>query len=521
MTSLSRIISRTILSLFVVAGAVIARAAAPLVYLKASTAKVSSFDMTPTWAPDPNPNALIDGNLKTRWASDAKDAQWIVIGFGSSKVVSEVTIRWERAYAESYQLYSSEDGNKWTQLFRQDKGVGGVEKVKVKPTTASFLRLEVLRRANPNWGVSIWEFEAYGLKIRNHDDKPIGEVFPWRASDGVDAASALPTKLPKALPSPGPITLSEFQRGVNLTSWHESELATPAADRTMEWLKSKHVGHIALLVTWFQESPTSTEMGPDNPLGGQTPSDYALAYCINKAHELGMKVLLKPHLDIRDGTYRGDFYPSKQAWFNNYTKFIKRYAAFAHKYNVEAFSVGVELKGATTWEQDDNWRRLIKEVRDEFSGPLVYSANWDEYKNVTFWDALDYIGIDAYFPIADGKKPTLKELTDGWRGHAEDIQQWLVSSKLGKPVLFTELGYPSVEGAGKQPWIELTNVKDRQQQADCFEASFRELTPRDWFKGFYWWHYFPTNTRPVTEDLTIRGKLAEDVMAGWFERMTP
>jgi hypothetical protein len=358
------------------------------------------------------------------------------------------------------------------------------------------------------------------LQIKNPAEKPLAEVFPWRAGEVEPGAAPAAMKPPKPIASPGPITVTEMQRGINLTSWHESELATPAADRTLEHLRDKHVGHVALLVTWFQESPTSTDIGPDNPLGGQTPSDYSLAYAINKAHELGLKVMLKPHLDIRDGTYRGDFFPGK-GWFPNYIKFIKHFAVFAQKYNVEEFSIGVELKGATTWEQDDNWRRLIREVRSVYSGPIVYCANWDEYKNVTFWDALDYIGIDAYFPIADANRASLSNLTAGWRGHANDIQHWLESSKLGKPVVFTELGYPSVEGAGKQPWIGLTEIKDRQQQADCFEAAFRELTPRDWFKGFYWWHYFPTNTRPVSEDLTLRGKLAEDVMARWFERLTP
>jgi hypothetical protein len=520
MTSGIRILSRMALAVSLLAVAGVARAAAPLVYLKVSKAKVSSFDTTPTWAPEPNPKALIDGNLKTRWASDAKDAQWIQVAFDGPRVVSEILIRWERAYAESYQLYSSEDGEQWSQIFREDKGVGGVEKVKVRPITAKFLKLEVLRRANPNWGVSIWEFEPYGLQIKNPAEKPLAEVFPWRAGEVEPGAAPAAMKPPKPIASPGPITVTEMQRGINLTSWHESELATPAADRTLEHLRDKHVGHVALLVTWFQESPTSTDIGPDNPLGGQTPSDYSLAYAINKAHELGLKVMLKPHLDIRDGTYRGDFFPGK-GWFPNYIKFIKHFAVFAQKYNVEEFSIGVELKGATTWEQDDNWRRLIREVRSVYSGPIVYCANWDEYKNVTFWDALDYIGIDAYFPIADANRASLSNLTAGWRGHANDIQHWLESSKLGKPVVFTELGYPSVEGAGKQPWIGLTEIKDRQQQADCFEAAFRELTPRDWFKGFYWWHYFPTNTRPVSEDLTLRGKLAEDVMARWFERLTP
>jgi exo-beta-1,3-glucanase (GH17 family) len=232
---------------------------------------------------------------------------------------------------------------------------------------------------------------------------------------------------------------------------------------------------------------------------------------------LGIKVMLKPHLDIEDGTYRGDFYPT-DGWFENYKKFIKHYARMAQEYNVEMYCVGVELRGATTWEKEDQWRDLIKEVRSLYKGPLTYSANWDEFDKVNFWDALDYIGIDAYFPLTDKNDAALPELVRAWQDQADKLEEWYKKNGHKQPILFTELGYPSVDGANVQPWVGLTKTPDRQEQADCIQAAFEALTKRSWFRGFYWWHYFPVE-RPVVDDLTLRGKPAEQVVSQWYKKI--
>lgn len=51
-------------------------------------------------------------------------------------------------------------------------------------------------------------------------------------------------------------------------------------------------------------------------------------------------------------------------------------------------------------------RRLIRQIRRVYHGPLTYAANWSgEYKQIRFWDALDYVGIQAYFPLRHGRQP--------------------------------------------------------------------------------------------------------------------
>ena len=61
------------------------------------------------------------------------------------------------------------------------------------------------------------------------------------------------------------------------------------------------------------------------------------------------------------------------------------------------FSVGTELQ-IPALQREADWRQLIKDVRAVYSGKLIYSANWyEEYEGIKFWDALDAIGVQAYF----------------------------------------------------------------------------------------------------------------------------
>ena len=68
-----------------------------------------------------------------------------------------------------------------------------------------------------------------------------------------------------------------------------------------------------------------------------------------------------------------------------------------------------------------------------------------------FWEKLDFVGIDAYFPLTEKNDPTTEELIAGWQRHAEEIEQWLKQKQLDKPVVFTEIGYCSADGTNTQP----------------------------------------------------------------------
>ena len=89
-----------------------------------------------------------------------------------------------------------------------------------------------------------------------------------------------------------------------------------------------------------------------------------------------------------------------QRWFGDYERFILHYAGLAAAAKVELFCVGVELAGSSLTREAD-WRRVVERVRERYQGPLVYAANWwEEYDRIPFWDALDYIGVNAFSPSA-------------------------------------------------------------------------------------------------------------------------
>lgn len=106
---------------------------------------------------------------------------------------------------------------------------------------------------------------------------------------------------------------------------------------------------------------------------------------------------------------------------------------------------------------EEEWRRLIAEVREVYHGPLTYAANFDQYHEVGFWDALDIMGINAYFPLRE----TLDNLSEeelqvrhvqGWQEVFQSIAGFQKRLSNEMPVVFTELGYTRRRGSTLEPW---------------------------------------------------------------------
>jgi hypothetical protein len=189
---------------------------------------------------------------------------------------------------------------------------------------------------------------------------------------------------------------------------------------------------------------------------------------------------------------------------------------------VELFSIGTELANTSTPAWESEWKELINKIKENYSGRLVYSANWDEYSCVGFWDKLDFIGIDAYFPLTKKKDPTKEELIVSWKGYAVELDKWLKDKGWNKPVIFSEIGYSSAAGTNREPWVSFAEIPgetvDQEEQADALEAMLTVLTTYPWFRGFYWWSYFPQE-RWSPLGFTIRGKKAEEVFSSWLKRL--
>jgi len=206
-----------------------------------------------------------------------------------------------------------------------------------------------------------------------------------------------------------------------------------------------------------------------------------------------IEIMLKPQLWVWQGEYTGRITMKTETdWLlleASYRRFILKYARVAEAVNADMYCIGTELENFVA-ARPQFWNLLITEVKDVYSGKLTYAANWDEYTRTPFWAALDYIGIDAYFPVSDSKTPTIEECLQGWLPYKKEIKE--LSETVRKPVLFTEFGYRSVDFSGKEPW-----VSDRSKTGLNFEAQtattqalFDTFWHEDWFEGGFIWKWF-------------------------------
>ena len=224
-----------------------------------------------------------------------------------------------------------------------------------------------------------------------------------------------------------------------------------------------------------------------------------LTRAVEFARAAEMRLFWKPHLGYwGEFQWRGaiEFGGDEAAWrrfFVDYESFIVDQARFAAAANLELFAVGVELEGTTHREAE--WRRIIARVRDVFPGTVLYAANWDRLEDVPFWDAVDWIGVHAYFPLSSAQEPTREVLEAGWAQHLETLRE--LSERLGKPVLVAEIGYNLSSGAARAPWEYETedSPASRGLRRRLVEVALEQLAGQSFVRGMYWWKWMPGELR--------------------------
>ena len=242
---------------------------------------------------------------------------------------------------------------------------------------------------------------------------------------------------------------------------------------------------------------------------------------IQYAKENGLKVMCKPHVWVRGQGWAGDFDLNTEeewkTWENDYTKYILNHAIKADSMDVELFCIGTEYR-IPARERPAFWRSLIDKVREVYAGKVTYAANWDNYENITWWDAVDYIGVDAYFPLAEGDHPKADAIKSGWEPIKKNMSAF--SKKWEKPILFTEYGFQSINGATGNHWeVDKSTVSSNPTlQADAYEATFQAFENEEWFAGgFFWkWHFTMRTGDWYQKEWTPQNKPASEVIAQWY-----
>lgn len=214
---------------------------------------------------------------------------------------------------------------------------------------------------------------------------------------------------------------------------------------------------------------------------------------IEELRKKNIKIMIKPQIWVWRGEYTGQIMMSSEdAWKEleaSYSNFILEYASLAQGVNAEILCIGTELELFIKY-RPEYWFALIKKIKTIYKGKLTYAANWDEFRRTPFWAELDYIGVDAYFPVSDEKTPTVESCLEGWKTHKAIIEK--LSKDIGKPILFTEYGYRSVDFSGKKPWVYDRNIGNvnLEAQVNTTKALYETFWKEDWFAGGFIWKWF-------------------------------
>ncbi|MGB5273244.1 MAG: glycoside hydrolase TIM-barrel-like domain-containing protein [Flavobacteriaceae bacterium] len=285
-----------------------------------------------------------------------------------------------------------------------------------------------------------------------------------------------------------------------------------------------NANHAAIMPFGFIREVDSPEIIFDTERQWYGETKKGAKQYVELLHGNGVKVMLKPQIWIWRGSFTGHLsMKSEEEWKAleaSYDKFILNYAKLAQETNTDIFCIGTELEQFVK-NRPDYWKALIKKVRKEYKGKLTYAANWDEFQRTTFWDDLDYIGIDAYFPLSDEKSPSVEQLRTGWQRWKPSIAA--LAKEKNKPVLFTEFGYRSMDYTAKKPWLvdrDIDNV-NLEAQVNATKAIMEEFWTEEWFAGGYVWKWFIEHQKAGganDNQFTPQNKPAEAVIGQYYKR---
>jgi hypothetical protein len=274
---------------------------------------------------------------------------------------------------------------------------------------------------------------------------------------------------------------------------------------------------VSIVVDARQENGSSSRIFIDVRM---TPTPEQLQRLVRHAKSLGLRVVLMPIVLLdnpRGNEWRGTIKPENWAqWFESYRQMMHHYAWIAESAGVDVLVVGSEL--VSTESRADEWAKTIQAVRRDFKGRLTYSANWDHYSRIPFWDQLDLIGMNSYYKLGEDYRVSVEEIERRWR----DIQRDLLAfqQRVGKPLVLLEAGWCSLRNAAHEPWdyTKVTEAIDVQLQRKLYEGFFKSWYGQPGLGGFMIWEWTTGGGGTGDRGYTPENKPAEAVMREWFAK---
>jgi hypothetical protein len=303
------------------------------------------------------------------------------------------------------------------------------------------------------------------------------------------------------------VAMQVQQIGADFSPYHKNvdEIAALGADS------------LSIVVDVRQENGTSTQIFLDQRL---TPTPEQLTTLIKYAKSKKLRVLLMPIVLLqnpRGNEWRGTLKPeSWDQWFDSYREIVKHYAIIAQGSGVDILSVGSELVSAEG--RVEQWTRTIRMARKIFKGKLTYSANWDAYTRVPFWDQLDLVGMNSYYTLGDDANVSVDEIVRRWHAIQRDL--FTFQKKTKRPVIFTEVGWCSLANAASEPW-DYTRTSlplDLELQRKLYEGFFQAWQGRPELGGFMFWEWPIGDGGLEDRGYTPENKPAEKVLRTWLAK---
>nr|WP_307992881.1 1,4-beta-xylanase [uncultured Niameybacter sp.] len=261
----------------------------------------------------------------------------------------------------------------------------------------------------------------------------------------------------------------------------------------------------------YQDTAHSEEV---DYTGSHMPTDEELIELITLAKSKGLRIIIKPLVNCRNGVWRAhiNFFdqdvvcePKWSNWFESYTKYQLHYAKIAEQVGAEMLVVGCEM--VQTERKAAEWRKLIEEVRKVYTGLITYNTDKYQEDHVTWWDAVDVISSSGYYPIND------------WDNQLERIHR--IVKKFNKPFFFAEAGCPARTGSSIIPnnW-EHKGELNLQEQEEYYKIMFEKCKKESWICGFGLWdwktHLYPKADGIKDDDYSVYGKPACQVIKEFY-----
>lgn len=344
----------------------------------------------------------------------------------------------------------------------------------------------------------------------------------------ISSASSGPFSKAAVLPA-GELGERRFLRGVSFAMLNSVDggYHAPSVDREFARLGRLGADAVSLMPFAFERDPHAPGLAflDDHP---SSETDIGLLHAARRAHAQGFSVLWKPQIWVAHDSWPGAIEMTDEAswrqWWSGYRRYVLHHAFLAAWAKAEIFCVGVELdRTAIGPGRERAWRELIAAVRVLFPGAVTYAANWDRADDIPFWDALDFVGVDAYYPLAAAEQATDAELGRGAEAVVGRLAR--LAGRARRPLLLTEVGFPARRSAWREPHAEAGEL-DEQDQWRAYRALFAALGRHPWLAGVFVWKSFSDESgaakrRGERADFRFLGRRAEAAVRDYFAPSPP